>query len=100
MAPRLSPKKSWEGALGGILASVGGAAAAQYWFHPALPLGHALALGVVLGLAAIFGDLSKRAVGVKDSSSLVPGHGGILDRTDSLLFAGPILYYHHTFFLV
>ncbi len=103
MAPRLSPKKSWEGAVGGILAAVGGALLAQRWCHPALPLDHALALGAVLGLAAILGDLSesllKRAVGTKDSSSLVPGHGGVLDRTDSLLFSAPILYYHHLLFL-
>ena len=103
MAPRLSPKKSWEGAVGGILASVGGALLAQRWCHPSLSLDHAVALGAVLGLAAILGDLSesllKRAVGTKDSSSLVPGHGGVLDRTDSLLFSAPILYYHHLLFL-
>jgi phosphatidate cytidylyltransferase len=103
LAPRLSPKKSWEGAVGGLLASVGGAVLAHLWFFQRLPLGHAIALGLILGVAAIMGDLAeslvKRAAGVKDSSSLIPGHGGLLDRADSLLFAGPLLYYYYLWFL-
>jgi phosphatidate cytidylyltransferase len=103
MAPRLSPKKSWEGAAGGLLASVGVAVLANFWFFQRLPLGHAIAIGLILGVVAILGDLSeslvKRAAGVKDSSSLIPGHGGLLDRVDSLLFAGPVLYYYYMAFL-
>ena len=103
LAPNLSPKKTWEGAVGGILGSTIGALLGHFWFYQRLPLGHALALGVVLGLAAIAGDMAesmvKRATGVKDSSKLLPGHGGILDRTDSLIFSGPILYYYYRFLL-
>lgn len=103
LAPRLSPKKSWEGALGGIVGSIIGALLAHFWFYQRLPLSHAIVIGLVLGAAAIAGDLAeslvKRAAGVKDSSNLIPGHGGLLDRSDSLLFAGPILYYYYMIFL-
>ncbi len=103
LAPRLSPKKSWEGALGGIAGSVVGALLAHFWFYQKLPLPHAISVGLVLGVAAILGDLAeslvKRAAGVKDSSNLIPGHGGLLDRCDSLLFAGPILYQYYILFL-
>jgi phosphatidate cytidylyltransferase len=103
MAPRISPNKSWEGALCGLAGSMGGGLLAHVWFFQRLPIHHALILGVVLGLAGIFGDLAeslvKRAAGVKDSSSLIPGHGGLLDRADSLLFAAPILYYYYWGFL-
>lgn len=103
LAQRLSPKKTWEGAVAGLLASVGAAVVAHLWFYQRLPLAHTLILGMVLGAAGIAGDLAesmlKRAVGVKDSSGLIPGHGGLLDRSDSLLFAGPILYYYYRVFL-
>jgi phosphatidate cytidylyltransferase len=103
MSPRLSPKKTWEGAAGGLLASVAGGCLAHFWFYQRLPLAHAIILGLLLGVAGIFGDLAestlKRAAGVKDSSGLLPGHGGVLDRLDSLLFAGPILYYYYRWFL-
>lgn len=103
LAPHLSPKKTWEGALAGVLASVLGGVLAHSWFYQRLPLGHALVLGVILGLAAIAGDLAesmiKRAARVKDSSRLIPGHGGLLDRTDSLLLSGPILFYYYRFIL-
>jgi phosphatidate cytidylyltransferase len=104
MAPNLSPKKSWEGAIGGLAGSVGAAVLAHLWFYQRLPLGHAVVLGLILGAAGILGDLAesvlKRATGVKDSSKLLPGHGGFLDRTDSLLFAAPILYYYYRYFLM
>jgi phosphatidate cytidylyltransferase len=103
LAPRLSPRKSWEGAAGGLGASVLSAVVAQQWFYQRLTPVHALALGVVLGVTAILGDLSesmlKRATGVKDSSELLPGHGGMLDRLDSLLVAGPVLYHYYHLFL-
>ena len=103
MAPRLSPKKTWEGAIAAILASVGAAALARVWFYPELPLQHALVLGALLGPAGIIGDLAesvlKRAGGVKDSGHLLPGHGGVLDRMDSLLVAAPVLYYYSMTFL-
>lgn len=103
LAPRLSPRKSWEGAAAGLVASLAGGLLAHGWFYRRLPLGHALALGLALGVAAILGDLAesmvKRAVGVKDASSLLPGHGGLLDRADSLLLASPVLYYYYRLFL-
>ena len=103
MAPVISPKKSWEGALGGALASVVGAVVAHEWFFQRLSLAHAMALGLILCAAGIVGDLAesmlKRAAGVKDSSGMLPGHGGVLDRVDSLLVAAPVLYYYWSFFL-
>jgi phosphatidate cytidylyltransferase len=103
LAPHLSPKKTREGALAGLVASVGAAVVAHLWFYQRLPLGHTLILGLVLGIAGMAGDLMesmiKRAVGAKDSSGLIPGHGGLLDRTDSLLFSAPILYYYYRVFL-
>jgi phosphatidate cytidylyltransferase len=103
MAPVISPKKSWEGAVGGVAASVAGALVAHFWFFRRLPLAHAVALGFVLSTVGILGDLAesmlKRAAGVKDSSALLPGHGGVLDRLDSLLVAAPVLYYYWVVFL-
>jgi phosphatidate cytidylyltransferase len=103
MAPLISPKKSWEGAAGGVLGSLAGALVAHSWFYQRLPLTHALVLGVVLCAAGILGDLAesmlKRTAGVKDSSALLPGHGGVLDRLDSLLVAAPVLYYYWSVFL-
>ncbi len=95
MAPVLSPKKTWEGLVGGIAATFGAAAIFQALFP--LPFGwpHILGLAAVLSVAAPIGDLIvslfKRDTGVKDSSSLIPGHGGLLDRTDSLLFSAPLV---------
>lgn len=104
MAPVISPKKSWEGAAGGLLASVGGAVVAHFWFFQRLPLVQSLVLGTVLCASGVVGDLAesmlKRATGVKDSSALLPGHGGVLDRVDSLLVAAPVLYYYWRVFLV
>ena len=103
MAPVVSPKKSWEGAAAGVAASIGGAIVAHFWFYHRLPIVHAVALGALLASAGIVGDLAesmvKRAAGAKDSSGILPGHGGLLDRTDSLLFAGPVLYYYSLRFL-
>jgi phosphatidate cytidylyltransferase len=103
LAPRISPKKSIEGAVAGVLGGIGGALLAHVWWFHRLPVLHAVVIGVVLGVVGIAGDLSesilKRAAGAKDSSAILPGHGGILDRIDSLLFAGPALYYYYLLFL-
>jgi phosphatidate cytidylyltransferase len=119
MSPRISPKKTWEGAAASVLASVG---VGWLLFHYALPISAALlrvglierrdglfgleqpamgpviVLTIVLNVAAQLGDLVesliKRGAGVKDSGTLLPGHGGMLDRIDALLFAAPVLWYY------
>jgi phosphatidate cytidylyltransferase len=96
--PAISPNKSVEGALGGLVGSLAGTFLAKFWFFPALDVVDCLALGVGLGVLAQLGDLFesmlKRSFGVKDSGRLIPGHGGILDRLDSLLFAFAPAYYY------
>ncbi|MGI6208352.1 MAG: phosphatidate cytidylyltransferase [Anaerolineae bacterium] len=96
MAPHLSPKKTWLGAVGGLVAGLlGGALVA--WIG-GLPPVHGLGVGALVGLICPFGDLIismiKRQTGVKDSGTLFPGHGGLLDRLDTLLFVGPLAYYY------
>lgn len=97
MAPVLSPKKTWEGFVGGWLASILTAIIAVPLLG--LPLSYLAAglIGAVAGMVGPLGDLGesliKRQIGVKDSGQLIPGHGGILDRMDSLLFVGPVVYY-------
>jgi phosphatidate cytidylyltransferase len=96
LAPRISPKKTAEGALAGVLATILVAVAGSGWIWPRLPWGAAAGVGFVLALAGILGDLCesavKRSAAAKDSGVLIPGHGGILDRLDSLMFASPALY--------
>lgn len=103
LAPRISPKKTWEGLIAGLVAGLGVAILARVAMWPELPWGHTLVLGLLLPGAGVVGDLAesvfKRAAGVKDSSRLLPGHGGILDRTDSLLISAPTLYYYHQYLL-
>ncbi len=98
LAPAVSPGKSVEGALGGLLGGVLGALAVRQLGLPGLPLAHASGLGVAVAAMGIVGDLDesllKRWAGVKDSGALFPGHGGMLDRLDSLLFGAPVLYYY------
>ena len=93
MAPRISPNKTWEGLTGGVLATLAAAAALKPAFEIALPWPHLAAVAVIVAVATPLGDLVesqfKRDTGVKDSSSLLPGHGGVLDRTDSLLYTAP-----------
>ncbi len=92
LAPRISPGKTWEGAVGGlgavILVALGGA------LHFGLPVAAGLAFGCAIGIFSIVGDLTesmfKRAAGLKDSGTLLPGHGGILDRIDSVTAAAPL----------
>lgn len=94
--PVISPKKTWEGAIGGWIAAPLALVALGWLFS--LPLVHCALLGFLIGIAATFGDLAesllKRQTGVKDSSNIVPGHGGILDRLDSLLFTAVVAYYY------
>lgn len=96
LAPTISPKKTWEGAAGGLA----GAGVAAALLSPLTPLSPpaAAALGVVLSLAGQVGDLAesflKRSVAAKDSGGLLPGHGGLLDRMDSIVFAGALLYHY------
>ena len=103
IAPTISPKKTWEGAAAGLVGSVLAAWIARSWFFEELSGGHATAIGVLLFAAGFLGDLAesvlKRAAGAKDSSGILPGHGGLLDRADSLILAAPALYYYYRFFL-
>jgi phosphatidate cytidylyltransferase len=96
MAPAVSPGKTWEGSAGHVLASLGAAALAKGWFCGAFAWWEIFALGVLLSAAGQLGDLSisllKRACGVKDTGTLLPGHGGVLDRADAFLLTGPALY--------
>lgn len=93
---RVSPKKTWEGAIGGMVAAVGGAILVTQLGLPKVGLHHAIILGVVVDAIGIVGDLVesmlKRAFGVKDSGWIMPGHGGILDRVDALLFTAPAVW--------
>ncbi len=94
--PSISPHKTVEGGLGGLLASVLASFLARLWFWERLGIVQSLSLGLGLGVVGQVGDLCesmlKRSFGVKDTGSLIPGHGGLLDRIDSLLFTGPMLY--------
>ncbi|MDD4168705.1 MAG: phosphatidate cytidylyltransferase [Desulfotomaculaceae bacterium] len=103
LAPELSPKKTLEGAIGGLIGSL----LIAYIFtliYPFLSVLKLLLLGALLGIAAEVGDLLesafKRQAGVKDSSTLIPGHGGILDRFDSALFTAPLVYYYVRLFIM
>lgn len=102
LAPAISPGKTWEGSLGGILTSLVTGALLGRWLH--LPLIHALVLALVCAVFGQIGDLCesalKRDLGVKDFGTVLPGHGGILDRIDSLLFSAPLAYYYVLFFLM
>lgn len=97
MAPTVSPGKTWEGAVGGVIGGVLTSVLSAPVLLPHLVLWQRGALGVLIALAAQLSDLGesllKRHVGVKDSSRLIPGHGGVLDRVDSLLFATPVFIY-------
>lgn len=96
LAPRISPKKTVEGALGGITATVLVAAIGSGWVWPRVPWALAAGVGLLLAVVGMAGDLCesavKRAAEAKDSGRLIPGHGGVLDRLDALMFAGPVLY--------
>jgi phosphatidate cytidylyltransferase len=95
MAPSISPKKSWEGLAGSLIATgVGAAFLVHYVLHQ--PYWHGAVLGVAVSAAAVVGDLAesliKRDLGIKDMSDLLPGHGGVMDRLDSVVFAAPTAF--------
>jgi phosphatidate cytidylyltransferase len=103
LAPRVSPGKTIEGAIGGFVMAVATGFICKLAFFPEIPAVHALAMGAVLGAIGQFGDLAesllKRGSNVKDSGNLLPGHGGMLDRVDSILFCAPVLYYYSRLFV-
>ena len=96
LSPRISPKKTVEGLFGGIATSLVAAVVIHFTFFPEFPLAHAMVAGVILSACGVVGDLAeslwKRSADVKDSGTLIPGHGGFLDRFDSIFFTAPILY--------
>jgi phosphatidate cytidylyltransferase len=100
LAPRISPKKTVEGAMGGLLGSLIGGIGMSF-FIPALPILDAAALAIIAGIAGQAGDLFesvlKRSAGVKDSGGILPGHGGILDRTDALMFTASATWAYGAF---
>ena len=102
LAPTISPGKTWEGVVGGLAAALALATAAHFWFFKELPLKWALPLAGVMAILGILGDLTesalKRGAGAKDAAKILPGHGGALDRLDSLLFNAPLVYYFAHFY--
>jgi len=98
LAPAISPKKTVEGALAQLLISPAAALAALPWLGPSVSGLEVIALGLALGVVGQVGDLVesalKRSVGTKDTGHLIPGHGGVLDRLDGLLFNTPVLFYY------
>lgn len=101
LAPRISPGKTVEGAIGGFLMAVVTGFLCRETFFREIPITHAITLGAAIGVVGQIGDLAesmlKRGAGVKDSGRLLPGHGGMLDRVDSILFCAPLLYYYARF---
>jgi phosphatidate cytidylyltransferase len=104
LAPRISPHKSIEGAVGGVVGAAGVGTLCALTFADFVTPTTGATLGVVAAVCGMVGDLVesllKRDVGLKDTADLIPGHGGILDRFDSLLFTAPVLYYYFRFFVV
>ncbi|MBV7274896.1 phosphatidate cytidylyltransferase [Clostridium sp. PL3] len=104
LCSKVSPKKTIEGSIGGMIGSTLACGILGYLIHSRIdfiPIYHFFAIGAICGVFCQFGDLTassiKRYVGVKDYSNLIPGHGGILDRFDSILFASVVVYYYLTF---
>jgi len=97
MAPRVSPNKTWEGSVGGFACAVGAALLLGLVLDLEVPVWQQAVIGAVVGVVAQWGDLIesklKRVADVKDAGSIIPGHGGVLDRLDSILIALPAVYY-------
>lgn len=104
IAPILSPKKTWEGMLANIIGNAAALTIAQQSFLPELNWQHILFLTLIFACLGFFGDLVesswKRAAAIKDSSTLIPGHGGILDRVDSIFLTAPVFYFYIKYVLV
>ena len=102
LIPKISPGKTWEGLVGGFVAAAAFAALATVWFFPELPYQVSIPLAVVMSGVGVLGDLAesamKRGAGAKDAAAILPGHGGFLDRLDSLLLNAPLLYYFSRFY--
>ncbi|MDD2483864.1 MAG: phosphatidate cytidylyltransferase [Eubacteriales bacterium] len=100
LCPKISPKKTIEGAIGGTLGSIALCAGFGWFLAPEL-FYHCLVIGFLGAVVAQFGDLTasifKRKMGIKDYGNLIPGHGGVLDRFDSILFTAPLIYYYILF---
>jgi phosphatidate cytidylyltransferase len=96
LSPRISPKKTIEGLIGGVAAAVVTAMVIHFTFFRNFPIVHVIIAGTILSVAGVVGDLAesmwKRSAAVKDSGTLLPGHGGFLDRFDSIFYTTPILY--------
>ncbi len=100
---RISPKKTWEGAGFGLFGSIFGFIVAGNVLMPEIHITHWFALGILTGVFGPIGDLAeslmKRDANIKDSSNILPGHGGVLDRFDSMTFAAPIMYFYAAYFI-
>jgi phosphatidate cytidylyltransferase len=98
LLPEVSPGKTVEGVIGLVVGSIAGCLLFRHFFFPLLPVVHTVVLGLVGSVIGQLGDLCesalKRAAGVKDSGTLLPGHGGMLDRLDCLMFITPYVYYY------
>jgi phosphatidate cytidylyltransferase len=98
---RISPNKTWEGFIGGVLLAMGVAFGLSYWFGTLTKLEWVM-IAAIIGIFGTLGDLVesmlKRSLGIKDSGSILPGHGGFLDRFDGLLIAAPLVYILLTLF--
>lgn len=103
LSPHISPGKTIEGAIGGVLSCIIAALFARWLFLPELSINNTVFMGIVFGVISQIGDLSesmlKRSAGVKDSGQLLPAHGGILDRVDSVIFTVPVFYYYIIYFV-
>ncbi len=102
LIPKVSPGKTWEGVFGGLFLSAALAAIASATFFPELSYKFSIPLAIVMTIVGVLGDLAesamKRGSNTKDAANILPGHGGLLDRLDSLLFNAPILYYFARFY--
>jgi phosphatidate cytidylyltransferase len=102
LAPSISPGKTWEGVAGGVVAALAMGVLAHFWFFRELPLKWTLPLALTMCVLGILGDLvesaMKRSASAKDAANILPGHGGLLDRLDSLLFNAPLIYYFAVFY--
>jgi phosphatidate cytidylyltransferase len=103
LAPRISPGKTVEGLIGGLAGNIVAALIAHFTFFHELEIVHAIPLALVMGTLGVTGDLCesmlKRGARAKDAGHLIPGHGGLLDRLDSMLFNAPLLYYFYLIFM-